>query len=92
MPYLFAIIGILVVANFYLLFRRNKKGRNVGRKAVSERVASIKRHDDLVRKLDLEQEEASRRVELRNKTFEMYDQVRKNAESAEGQADEDNKG
>ena len=83
MPYLFAIIAILVVANFYMLFRRNKKKRDVGKDATSKRVATVKRHDDLVRKLDYEQADAKRRVELQNKTFEMYEQVRKQAEADE---------
>ena len=83
MPYLFAIVGILVVFNFYMLFKRSKKGRNVGKKAASEREAMIKNHDSLVRKLNIEQEDAARRVELRNKTFDMYDQVRKDAETSE---------
>ena len=45
-----------------------------------ERAATVKRHDALIRKLDYEQRDAARRVELRNKTFEMYDQVRKQAD------------
>ena len=85
MPYLFAVIGILVVANFYLLFKRGKKGRNVGKDATAERVATVKRHDDLVRQLDLEQMDAARRVELRNKTLDMYEEVRRKAEANESQ-------
>ena len=75
--YLFAIVGILVIANLYFLLKRSKKSRNVGKDAAAERAATVKRHDALVRKLDYEQRDAARRVELRNRTFEMYDQVRK---------------
>ena len=81
MPYFFVIIALLVVANFYFLFRRNKKSRDVGAKAKAERIATVKRHDDLIRKLDYEQEDAERQVDLRNKMIEMYDQVRKSHES-----------
>ena len=77
--YLFAIIAILVIANLYFLLKRSKKSRDVGKDAAAERVATVKRHDSLVRKLDYEQRDAARRVELRNKTLEMYDQVRKQA-------------
>ena len=83
MPYFLTIIGMLIVGNFYLLFKRNKKGRNAGKQATAERIATVKHHDDLVRRLDHEQVEASRRVELQNKTLEMYEQVRKQAESNE---------
>ena len=82
MPYyLFAVIGILVIANLYFLLKRSKKSRNVGKDAAAQRAATVKRHDALIRKLDYEQRDAARRVELRNKTLEMYDQVRKQAES-----------
>ncbi|MCL2125624.1 MAG: hypothetical protein FWH33_06520 [Oscillospiraceae bacterium] len=83
MPYLFAVIAILVVANFYLLFRRRNKGRNVGKTAKAQREAQVKHHADLVRKLDREQEDAARRVELRNKTLEMYEQVKTNSAEKE---------
>ena len=81
MPYLFAILGILIVANFYFLYKRSRKSRNVGKEATARREETVKRHDALIRRLDREQEEAARRVELRNKTLEMYDQVRKQAQA-----------
>ena len=83
MTYLFVIIAILVVANFYMLYKRSRKGRNVGKDTKAERMAMVKQQDDLVRKLDHEQADAKRHVELQNKTFEMYDQVCKQAEAAE---------
>ena len=83
MEFLFVIIALLVVANFYFLFKRGSKGRNVRKKAAEERIATVKNHEDLVRKLGHEQEEAARRVELRNKTLEMYEQVRRLAEEDE---------
>ena len=83
MPYYFVIIAVLIIANFYILFRRNKNGRNVGKDATAQRMASVKHHDDLVRKLDHEQQNAAKRVEMRNKTFELYEQVRRDAEAYE---------
>jgi len=83
MPYIFTIIAILVIVNLYMLFKRSKKGRNVGKNAAAERIATVKRHDDLVRKLDHEQADAQRRVDAQNKTFEMYEQVRRQAEANE---------
>ena len=88
MPYLFAIIGILIAANFYFLFKRGKKGQNTRKNAAANRAATVKRHEDLIRKLDREQIEAIKRVELRNKTLEMYEQVRREAEEAEREAEE----
>ena len=83
MEYFFILIGILVVVNFYLLFKRTKRSRFTKKNAQAERMANIKRRDDLIRKLDLEQKDAAKRVELRNKTFEMYEQVRQNAAAVE---------
>ena len=83
MEYFFILIGILVVFNFYLLFKRSKKSRFTRKGVKADRMANIKNRDDLIRKLDLEQKDAARRVELRNKTFEMYEQVRRNAAAAE---------
>jgi len=83
MPYLFTIIAILIIVNLFMLFKRSRKSRNMGKDSKSERIATAKRHDDLVRKLDHEQADAIRRVELRNKTFEMYEQVRRQAEADE---------
>ena len=89
MPYLFAIIAILVVANFYMLFRRSKKSRNIGKETKADRIASVKNYDSLKRKLEFEQQDAIRRLELRNKTFEMYEQVRRQAEAEEEKSDEE---
>ena len=87
MQYFFALIGVLVVGNFYMIFRRNKKNRSVGKEATANRVATVRRHDDLVRKLDHEQEEASKRVELQNKMFEMFQQVRDKHKDDTGASD-----
>ena len=83
MPYLIIVIALLVVVNFYMLFVRSKRSRNVGKNATAERIKSVKHHDYLVRKLDHEQEEAAKYVELRNKTLDMYEQVRKQSKTDE---------
>ena len=91
MPYFFVIIALLVVVNFYMLYVRSKNSRSVKKKAADKRVETVKRHDNLIRKLDREQEEAARHVELRNKTLEMYEQVRGQAETEEKEETEDRK-
>ena len=83
MNYFFIILAALVALNLYLLLRRSKKGRNAGRDATARREEIVKHHDELVRMLELEQDEAARRVELRNRTYELYDQVRKQGEKEE---------
>jgi len=93
MEYLFAIAGILVIVNLYMFFKRYKKGRYTRKNVESERMAIVKRHADLELKLKREQEDAARRVELQNKTLELYEQVRRNAEADEKQeADEQSLG
>ena len=81
MHYFFVIVAVLVVLNFFFLFKRSKKNRDVGKRATEDRKATVKAHGDLVRRLKYEQYDAARRIELRNKTFELYDQVRREHES-----------
>jgi len=87
MTYFFAIIAIVVVVNIYLLFKNSKRKRNVGKESTKQRIETEKHHEELVRKLGYEQEDALRRVELRNKTLEMYEQVRRQAEEQEQEAE-----
>ena len=89
MPYLFAIIALIIIANFYMLFKRSKKSRNVGKDATAKRIASVKNYDDLKRKLDFEQQDAIKHVELRKKTWEMYEQVRRQAAEEEENSSEE---
>lgn len=78
--YLIAIIVFVIVGNFFLLFKRHKGDRKPSKKpALSESAASRIRDREIQRRIDREQEDAARRVDLRNKTFELYEQVRKNA-------------
>ena len=80
LPYFLVMVVLIIIANAFILVRRNKKTRYMRKDAEAERKKLELQHDNLVRKLDREQEEAAKRVELRNKTFDMYEQVRKNAE------------
>ena len=76
MSYLFAIVGVVVLGNFYFLYSRNKKNRKSAKTIKDEQMATMKRHHDMKNRLAHEHEDAERRVELRNKTLEMYHQVR----------------
>ena len=80
MPYFIVIVGLLVVVNFYMLYVRSKSSRSVKKKATAERIKTVRQHDDLVRKLDHEQEEAAKHIALQNKTLDLYEQVRTQAE------------
>jgi predicted Holliday junction resolvase-like endonuclease len=80
-----AIVFIVLAMNFILLFLRMRKNppRKSSRKAPNEDVAAVWRDKEIQRRLEREQDSAERIVELRNKTFELYELVRRNAELAE---------
>jgi len=79
MGYLVAIIFLVIIGNFFLLYKRFKRDRKPVVKPVDRQIAYEARHEEIQRIFDREQEEAERYIELRNKTFELYDQVRRNA-------------
>ena len=83
MPYLLLIIGIVLVGNFYIFYSRYKKNSASAKRDIDSRNIAERHHEELKRRLDREQEDAARRVELRNKTLEMYEQVRRQAENPE---------
>ena len=89
MPFLLAIIGFVILLNIYMLIMRRKKNRNPKKGATSQRESHVRHHEDLVRRLEREQEDAARHVELRNKTLEMYEMVRKQAEAQELEQEEE---
>ena len=79
--YLVAIIAFVIVINFFMLFvrlKRNKSSKS-SYPAAPEAKAAVHRHREIQRRLDREQEELAHIVEMRNKTFEIYAQVRKQA-------------
>ena len=80
MPQIVAYLMIIVLANFAVsVFYKNRKNTKNDSSKKSEESAA--RHDDLVRKLDHEQEEASKHAEQKNRTIKMYEQVRKEHEN-----------
>jgi len=83
--FLLVIVFLVISINFFMLYRRLRRERpgKPGKAAMQEKEAAKWRGREIQRRLDCEQEEAVRRVELRNKTFELYEQVRRKAAAAE---------
>ena len=84
--FLLAIVFFVILMNFFALFMRMRRDRRpkTGRVAMDEKRAAVLRAKEIQRRLDREQEEAIRQIERRNKTLELYEQVRRNAAAAEG--------
>ena len=79
-----AIVFIVVAANIFMILRRLRNApRKTGEIAPDEEEAMSIRNQRIQFKLDLEFEEAERRVELRKKTWELFDQVRNRSEEEE---------
>ena len=78
---LVAIVVLVLVMNFVTFYIRLKKtpspyGRR-GKQALEEHVAEVYRDREVQRRIDIEQDRYSRHIELRKKTWEMYEVVRK---------------
>ena len=82
MELLLLVIAVIIIGNLFLIFSRNKKKQKSAKKIKLDYLASLKQHEDLKRRLTREQENAAIHVERRNKTLELYDQVRKQAEES----------
>jgi len=80
--YLLALIVLVIVGNFYILYRQYKRNRTPTVKSREESAALEDRSLDIQQRFDREQEEARIYIERRNKTLELYEQVRKNASAA----------
>jgi len=82
---LVAIIFFVIAINFFMLFARLKgtRPRKIEKAAMEEKEAVEWRDREIQRRLDREQEDAIKQIELRNKTLELYEQVRKEAAEAE---------
>ena len=82
---LIAVVFFIVAINFFLLFLRLRRDRNpeTKGKAAEENEAVKWRANAIQRRLHNELEDSARRVELRNKTLDLYEQVRKKAAEAE---------
>ena len=79
------IVVLVIVLNFVMLFIRLNRDRvrKPGRAAIEEEQAARWREKEMCRRLDREQEDAAHKVELRNKTLDLYEQVRRNAADRE---------
>ena len=83
MKYVYAIMLVVIAVNFYMVFTRHKKNRDERKRDANEQLASVKALKEVQRKLDTEQDNLAKRVELQNRTFELFDQVRKRALAGE---------
>ena len=88
MPTVLAVLMFMVVANFAIMLIRNRARPRDEKGAADDSKQSVQRHDNLVRKLDTEQEEAAKYVERRNRTLELYDEVRKQHENEDEKEDD----
>ena len=87
--FLVAIIVMVVAMNFFMVFRRFRRDFRPRSKrvAMDEITAAKLREKEVWRRIEREQEDAARQVELRNNTFKLYDIVRKRASDAEQTSD-----
>jgi len=73
-----AVVFLVIILNFIMLFLRLKRDRirRPSKDVMDEKKAAEWREKEIKRRLDREQEEAAERVELRNKTLALYEEVR----------------
>ena len=83
--YIIAVIVIILIGNFYVLVIRPAKNRRPVKKARDNDTVIAQQREIYIHRQEREQEEAARRVALQNRTLELYDQVRKQAKSAENE-------
>ena len=87
--YIIAIVAFVIVLNFVMLFFRLRRDRyrRPSRAAIEEEEAAALREREIWRRIDREQEAAAVRVELRNQTLELYEEVRRRAALREKEAE-----
>jgi len=85
--YLVAVIFFVILLNFVVLFMRLRRDRyqRPTKPTMDEEQAAIRRHKEIQRRLDREQEELAYRVEMRNKTLDIYKEVRSKHAQTENQ-------
>jgi len=86
--YIFAIIFIILAINIFFLAVRTGKGtryKRMNRVAVDEAKQALWRDNEINRRIAREQEDAVERVNLRNETLALYDEVRRRAELRESE-------
>ena len=86
--YILAIVAFVIVLNFVMLMFRLRRDRykKPSREALDEERAAIVRDHEIKRRLEREENEAIEFVEKRNKTFELYEEVRRRAAAREKEA------
>jgi len=80
--YIFAIIFIVLAINIFFLALRTGRGnryKRMNRVAVDEAKQALWRDNEIIRRIEREQEGALERVKLRNETLALYDEVRRRA-------------
>ena len=79
--FIVAMVFLVIALNFYMLFIRMRRDRvkKPGRLALDEDEAAELRDKSIQRKLDHEEEQALEYIKKRNRTFELYEQVRREA-------------
>ena len=88
LAYILAIVAFVIVLNFVMLMFRLRRDRyqKPNREAIEEEKAVVLRDNEIRRRLEREENEALERVILRNKTLELYDEVRRRAAAREKEA------
>ena len=76
MPYFLTIAAVVLGVNFYMFFMRRRKGRDRFKRLEHERMVAERDSEKLRRHLQREQAEFAKRVDLQNKMFDMFEQVR----------------
>ena len=89
MEWIFVVIAIALLINLFLIFSRNKKKMKTAKRMRSDRLLTLKKHEDLKRRLNTEQENAAKHIERRNKTLELYRQVKEQINEQENEEPED---
>jgi len=87
--YIIAVIVVILAGNVVLIVMRQRRNRSEAKESREDRLAAARWHDEMVRNNDREQEDAEKYVKLRNRTLEMYEQVRRDADDDGGQGPED---
>ena len=78
--YLFAIIFFVLALNLYFVFMRMRKGnkrKRMNRVAVDEAKQALWREKEVARRIEREQDDAMERVNLKNETLALYEEVRR---------------
>ena len=91
--YLIAIMAFVIVLNFVMLFMRIRRDhtKKPTNPALDEEAAAIRRHKEIQRNLDREQEYLAYSVEMKNKMLDLYEEVRRRAAAGEYESAEKTK-